>query len=117
MSKPITDVLRELRGGLVVLKASEELSQVIKACAYSGKSGEMTIKLKIEPAGADNKEMHVTAKVSSKRPADPGLEDRSIFFNNNGDLVRDLPQQKNLLSGVEAGNADGGSPADARRFG
>lgn len=111
------DTLRLVRGGLVLKDAERQLEQLIYACQESGAKGEINIKLKFEPHGKDNKEMHVQAICTNKTPAAPGLQDKSIFFAVRGSLVRDDPEQALLpgLRAVDEGNADGSSPSEQRR--
>ena len=115
-------VLGELRGGLVVLDIAQKQEEVIKAIQDAGKNGEITIKLKYAPVGSGNREVHVSAAVTAKKPADPGLEERSVFFAEHGQLHRHDPRQGDMYRGPTAVRADGSSPAEqgfdeAQRYG
>lgn len=108
-------VISELRGGLVALNASQQLEEVINAVQASGKAGKLTLELTLKPVGLGNREMHVSATVKAKAPANPDLEERSIFFAENGQLLRHDPRQTQLYGGPQVvGRADGSSPAEQR---
>lgn len=96
MSKPITDVLREIRGGVFVQEASEQLEAAVLRSQESGQASELTIKIKIKPSGANNRIMTVQPSVTSKLPAKPETQEASVFFADRGSLVRDDPEQKKL---------------------
>lgn len=115
-SQEFIRVLNELRGGLVALDIAQKQEEVINAIQNAGKKGSITITLTYEPVGASNKEIHLSAKVTSKKPADPGLEERSIFYAQHGQLHRHDPDQRDLYRGP-VGVADGSSPAEQRRTG
>lgn len=105
----ITDVLREIRKGRVVDQASEVLAEVTRAVDVTQKPGEVTIKIKVEPAKGGGSQKVLTAKVSCKKP----LEDlpQGIFYSNaDGDLVRNDPDQGDLVRTLEA---EGGPPRKA----
>lgn len=109
----------ELRGGLVDIALSADQQAVLEGCRRSGRKGSITITLTYEPSGPDNTEIAMTAKWTKKIPADPGLNDKSIFIlNQNNDLVKDIAQNQPQLRGVSGEDeaADGASPSE-RRFG
>ena len=110
----LTRVLTELRGGLVALNAAQQMEEVIRAVQESGKTGTVTLTLTFKPVGSGNREIHVSAKVAAKAPANPDLEERSIFFaDESGQLHRNDPRQGQLYNGPQA-VADGSSPAEQR---
>lgn len=98
--KLLTQVLAELRGGVFVNHASEELSALVERIQESGKKGSITITLDVEPHGKNNREMHVTPKLSIKKPAAPDTTEAGVFYAVRGDLVRDDPDQGKLPFGV-----------------
>lgn len=116
--KQFVQVLGEIRGGLLQLSATQQLADVVKACQYAGKSGEIVLKIKIEPHGRDNAEMHLSGTITTKKPADPNVGEKSVFFaTHDGDLVREDPNQQQLgLRSVERMQEDGGDRA-INRFG
>lgn len=108
-------VLGEQRGGLVALNIAQQQEEVIKAIQAAGKKGSMTITISYEPVGSGGKEVHVTTKVTTKKPADPNIEERSIFYAQHGQLHRDDPDARPMYGGPQAvGKADGSSPAEQR---
>ena len=105
-------VLGDLRGGLVATDAGQKLEEIIKAIRTSGTKGELTIKLTLKPVGSQNKEIHVSAQVTHKKPNNPDIEERTTFFaDDRGQLHRDDPAQNKLPLGP-SGVANGGSPAE-----
>lgn len=105
-------VLGDLRGGLVATDAGQKLEEIIKAIRTSGTKGELTIKLTLKPVGSQNKEIHVSAQVTHKKPNNPDIEERTTFFaDDRGQLHRDDPAQNKLPLGPR-GVANGGSPAE-----
>ena len=110
-------VLGEMRGGLVALDIAQKQEELIHAIQTAGKKGSITITLTYQPVGASNKEIHVTSKVTSKAPADPGLEERSIFYAAHGQLHRNDPNQPDMYGGPRrADSADGSSPGEQGGF-
>lgn len=114
--RQFTQVLAELRGGLVQIELTKELAEVVEAVQESGRPGSLSVKLTLRPKGKANREIHVAATYSSKRPPAPDTEEPSIFFADRGALVRDDPMQRELLPrgprAVDHGKADGSSPAE-----
>jgi hypothetical protein len=104
--------LGELRGGLVALDIAQKQEEVIKAIQAAGKKGSITITLNYAPVGAENREVHISAKIAAKAPAAPDIEERSIFFAEHGQLHRHDPRQGDLYRGPKALKADGSSPAE-----
>ncbi len=106
--KLITQVIGEIRGGVFVNAASEELSALVQRIQETGKKGSITIQLSIEPHGKENREMHVTPKVTVKKPAAPDTTEAGIFYAQRGDLVRDDPDQRTMQFGNRARVGDEG---------
>ena len=103
-------VLGDLRGGLVATDAGQKMEEVINAIRSAGTGGEVTIKLKFKPVGSQNKEIHVSAQVTHKKPNNPDIEERTTFFaDDKGQLHRDDPAQSKLPLGPRA---LGASPAE-----
>jgi hypothetical protein len=100
---PITDILRQIRKGVGVTEASEQMQEVIKACMATGKPGELTIKLKVTPDKAatgrqmvSSAQFEVEMGVTSKMPKLP--IPKAIFFGTvEGELLRDDPEQSPLF--------------------
>lgn len=113
-NKELVRVISELRGGLVAIDASQQLEKLVQACQASGKKGTISLTLTIQPVGsnvAGAQEVHVSAKIATKAPAAPDLEERSIFFAQGGQLHRHDPRQSDMYRGPQ-GVANGGSPSE-----
>lgn len=108
--RPITDVLREIRKGRVVDRASTMLAELVRAVDETEKPGELTIKLTVKPEKGGGAAKTIEAKVTSKLP----LEDlpAGVFFSDaDGDLHREDPTQPLMFGDA----ADLGDVADHRR--
>lgn len=113
--KRFSQVLAEIRGGLVETELSAQLNELVERVQESGKEGTITFQLKLSPHGRSNREIHVSTKINTKMPPKPDMEEPSIFFAVRGDLVRHDPDQANLFGprSVEP-KADGSSFAEQR---
>jgi hypothetical protein len=83
-------------------KASEELTELLKAIRETNKPGSITITLKFTPdKGSDGERVVVAGSVTTKKPAfDPRT---SIFFlDEDGGLHRSDPRQHALNFGQES---------------
>lgn len=96
MAKPLTEVIATIRGGVFNNAASAELKELVERVQESGKAGSITITLTLSPHGKGNREIHVTPKLSTKKPASPDTQEPGIFYAVRGDLVRDDPDQQKL---------------------
>lgn len=113
--KPITDVMREIRGGVFANEASAQFSELVARIQESGRKGSITITLDVTPSGAHNRMMTVQPSIKLKMPAKPETMEPSIFFAVRGDLVRDDPDQKKLFPKdemAERREASGASPSE-----
>jgi len=104
-ARPITDILRHLRGGVFIDEASDALQKLVRAVDESGKSGKVTIELhvkKITRSGA----MDVTDKITTKMPAAEPMT-TLLFATIDGNLVTEDPHQRKLdLKAVTVPNAE-----------
>jgi hypothetical protein len=95
--KPVTDVMREIRGGVFANECSDQLSELVQRCYESGRKGKITITLEVVPKpGSSNRMMTVKPSVKTTLPPRPDTDEASIFYAVRGDLVRDDPDQKKL---------------------
>lgn len=93
MTKPFTDVLRDLRFGAAVDEISAEFAKLVQAVETTGKAGELTLTLKLKPSTAGS--IEVTDDVKAKLPA--LAKGSSLFFATvEGNLVRNDPRQQPL---------------------
>lgn len=93
--KPITDVLREIRGGKAVKTLSRMFAEVVLAVDETGKPGELTIKLKVKPEKGGGSAKVISCVANAKKPHDDIPE--AIFFSDaEGDLHRSDPAQAEM---------------------
>lgn len=107
--RPIVDTLREIRHGAMLDEASEELAEVVKRVSETGKSGSLTLRLTVKPAGRGSvRTVVIEDEVNSKLPA-PDKEVTVFFPTADGNLSRQDPAQMNLtLRAVESVDPDTG---------
>lgn len=99
--RPVTDILREMRRGVVVDQISEELETVIKAVRHTGKGGSLTIKLDIKPRDAEGDQVNIAVAITPKVPQAP-LPEAVFFTTIDGDLLRDDPNQREIFTPTDA---------------
>lgn len=111
MGRLITDILRDVRGGKAVAQATALLTELVQAVDETGKSGEVTIKIKVAPEEGGGAQKILTVECKMKKPL--AEIPKGIFFSNaDGDLLRTDPNQKEMFKEVEAG-AENRVPARA----
>ena len=96
MPRPFFETLRELRSGRTLEDLGDELSVLIAAVRATGKSGELTLKLKIKPpkSGAISY-LTIEDQISTKTPKlDRG--DTVFFPTADNGLSRQDPSQSEL---------------------
>lgn len=99
MTVPFTDILRQIRKGIVVTQLDDALREVNEAVIDTGKPGEITLKIKIKPMKGDSCQVTLTPSVTWKKPQ-ADLPDGIFFLTGDGDLVRNDPEQRELLAPV-----------------
>ena len=97
MPRPFMETLRELRGGRTLEDLAENVAEIVKAVRATGKSGELTLKLKFKPPKAGGASyLMVEDSIAAKVPKlDHG--DTVFFHTNDGALTRQDPSQMELL--------------------
>jgi hypothetical protein len=108
--KPITDILRDIRKGMVAEAAGEELAQVVRAVTATGKPGSLTIKLTVKPQKGDSEQVVISSKLSATTPT-ADMPEAIFFADMEGDLHRNDPRQPEMFRNADLGDA----VADARR--
>lgn len=103
--RPITDVLRDIRRGRVVDAATLELASVVRDVIATGKKGEVTIKLKIDPVPNENM-VTVQAAVTAKSPR-ADLPNGMFFADKDGGLLREDPEKIHRFAEVPPAADDG----------
>lgn len=95
MTRPITDTLRSLRGGVLIDEASEALAELVNAVMESGKPGKLTIELALTKASRNSGALVIRDKVTVKRPAEDAFE-TILYATPEGSLVTQDPKQAQL---------------------
>ena len=93
-TRPITDTLRHIGGGVFIDTASDKLAELVAAVDSSGKAGRIDLTISVKKATRGGA-MHITGKVKLTKPAEPALE-AMRFATPEGNLVADDPHQKKL---------------------
>lgn len=93
-TRPITDTIRHIGGGVFIDTASDKLAELVAAVDSSGKPGKLNLAITIKKATRGGA-MHVSGTVTlTKPPAEP-LE-CMLFATPEGNLVADDPKQAKL---------------------
>lgn len=98
---PFQNTLQNIEAGKLARDLDEKLAELIGKIKERGKTGSLTLTLKIKPSDMDAESVSVIANVKVSEPAK--AERASIFFTTEDNrLVRDNPAQKELpLQAVE----------------
>lgn len=96
MPRPFLETLRELRAGRTLDDLAENLAEIVTAVRATGKSGELTLKLKVKPPKAGGSSyLMVEDSIAAKVPKlDHG--DTVFFHTRDGGLSRQDPSQAEL---------------------
>lgn len=103
---PITETLRHVRGGLLIIEASEQLAELVKAVEITGKGGKLVIELQVKKLSRSGA-LEIIDKVTSKVPTEAPLS-TMMYPTPEGNLITEDPRQAKLdLKAVRAvGAAD-----------
>lgn len=113
--RPITDVLRDVRGGQFVDAATDVLATVVKAVLEHRKAGEVTITLKLKPDPVENG-VEIDAQVKSKTPL-PSVGKAIFFADEEGGLLRTDPRQREMFTGAKVASETYPIPKDVQEVG
>lgn len=92
--RPFGAFLQEQRGGILHSELSRELAGIVQAVNEHGKTGTLTLKIKISPSKIDGA-VEVEDEVAAKPPEAP--RDAALFFSDDdGNLSRRDPRQPEL---------------------
>jgi len=97
MSKNITQIIAEHRGGFIARRIDEMMSDLVEAVQASGKKGVITLKIEASPHGKGNREIHLKIVPTIKLPPDPDTQDESIWYGVRGALQREDPDQREMF--------------------
>jgi len=94
--RPIVDTLREIRQGNCLDELSIHLNDLVAAVRETGKAGDITLKLKISPAGSGKVEaIQVDDTIILKLPELP--KPSTLFFTTeDNNLQRQDPRQREM---------------------
>ena len=95
--KHFFSTLRELEEGSLLMQLDNALAAINEAVRATGKTGELTVKIKVNSATrrAGSSEVLVNAKVSHKIP-EPDVEPTFFFLTDSNELTRQHPKQMEL---------------------
>ena len=102
------DTLAMLRRGTLLEDAANDLTVLTAACEETGKSGTLTITIKIEPQKNDPSVLTITDKIVLKEPK-PEVAATIAYINAQGEITRRDPRQPELPVGVDSINKDAAS--------
>lgn len=91
-ARPITDVLREVRKGLVVDRATQLMSEVVLAVLATGRAGKVVLTLNIKPNPGASDQILFAADVKKQEPQQV-IPDAIFFVDDDGFLHRSDPRQ------------------------
>jgi hypothetical protein len=89
MTRNFLEFLGECNGGAFVLDCADQLKEVLKAIEDTGKTGSLTIDLKVEPNGDGT----VTVKATLKAKKPTRQRAPSVFYIHRDGLRQDHPKQ------------------------
>ena len=94
MSRPITDIMRDIARGHFVEQATIELQKIVLAVLEEGKAGTLTIKIKV--AKNDENQVFYDAEIDGKLPKQT-LARTMFFVDADGNSVRRDPRQTEMM--------------------
>lgn len=96
----LSGILSNIEGGHFESEVEEELRGLLNQISYTGKAGELVLKIKIKPKSG-HQAVEVTGEVKVKAPSPEKLS--SLFFiTPEGNLSRRDPRQREMF---DNGNA------------
>ena len=93
--KPFTDFFKQLDFGNLEAEATDALNDMVHACTETGKTGELTIKVKLKPIGGKAGQVELDADVKVKLPQ-PARGKTLMFATPDNNLQRENPRQQSL---------------------
>lgn len=94
MTRPITDTMRHIGGGVFIDVASDKMKELVDAVSVTGKTGKLTLEISVKKATRGGA-MHITGKAKLTKPAEEPME-ALLFATPEGNLVADDPNQAKL---------------------
>ena len=91
-TRPFSDWLRDLSGGLTHDMLGDELRELVLAVQETGRPGKLTLDIIVKPASTDRATVIVGDKIKVTKPE--GERGTTIFFiTDDGNLTRHNPMQ------------------------
>lgn len=108
MKKPFTSTLVELRGGMLVEEATDQLNALVGSVLDTGKPGKITVTIEIKPFAKVADAVEVTGEVTTTMPKEKRAAE--IFFPTvENNLARNSSRQPDLpgisLAGTGTNNS------------
>lgn len=99
--RPFADWLAEQRKGHAAAEAAAALNELIEAVQEYGKAGQMSLTIKVKPAGSGGSTVFVTDEISLRLPkSEP--EAALFFVDDDNNLVRTDPRQMTIDSALRS---------------
>ncbi|MGH8446485.1 MAG: hypothetical protein ACREVL_14530 [Solimonas sp.] len=93
--REFTDVLRDVNGGKFAEELTEALGELVASCTATGKSGSLSVTLKLKPGKGSTKVVTLDHDYSLKSP-DFERPQQFFFVKDGNTLLSDNPDQKRL---------------------
>lgn len=89
------NVLKTLRNGHTQDEMSEKLNELVQACRETNKTGEIILKIKVQPDKSGNGQYFLKDAITVNKP-EPERGQTIFFGTPEGNLQRDDPAQRSL---------------------
>lgn len=99
--------LAELRKGMAMTEATNEMARVIQEVQKTGRAGEIKVTLKITPTGEE--EVAIEDSITSKVPKKATLP-TTFFVTEEGELSRNNPAQPEMFKTIDGGKGEAVAP-------
>lgn len=93
--RPFSDWITDHARGTVNDDLTAALAQVAEAVSHQGAAGEVTLKVRVEPAGPGGRTVATRCTVTAKPPT-PAPEVSIFYVGPSGELIRDDPYNRPL---------------------
>jgi hypothetical protein len=101
VARPFTDILKDIRNGRIVDKATDQMSALVREVIRTQRAGDLTLKLTVKPHDQDDGTVVIVPKLSIKLPQGD-LPEGLFFTDADGALLRNDPRNRPLF-GLAAG--------------
>lgn len=98
MARAITEVLKDIREGALLLELPQQLADLVGAVKATGKGGKLTLTLSIKPLEGSNQVL-IQDEVRVAKP-EPSRPKTVLYITEENELSRRDPRQPKLPMGV-----------------